>query len=621
MKVKNIIIICAMAAATMLTFSSCNDFLTIYPTDKTIGEDFWKNKDQVNQMVNGAYKAMLNSGVQERAIIWGAYRSDEMDKRQGYSNSTLENISAANLLPSNGYTSWADFYGVINRCNIVLSHADQVVSTDPQFTSGDCDQAKAEMLALRSLCYFYLVRAFRDVPYTSQSYENDEQLMEVEQSAPDVVLQNCLDDLNTASQYIMRSGAYGQNDARNWGRFTRDAVWTLMADIYLWRAAMRSASVNTAGAVSDYQEAIRYADMVIRSKDEYYRRNHSTGISTVNADTLHLTAGYSRFGESSFADLFSIGNSNESILEWQYDQDLTQNTGLKSFYWGGDNGTDPQVMASQLFSGTGEEDKIYQHINDARYWDNVFGVGSATAKEFAIRKYCTYDGSVYASKGNSVIGPSKNGRMTNYGMHWIVYRLSDVVLMKAEAIVALATSDTDPTLGEAFNLVKAISDRSWIQPAMRNPQSATIDSLRFSKYNTKEGMDRLILAERERELCFEGKRWFDLVRYCYRHMADNSIKVVPEKTLYSLIEDQIADNPNMTAAQKKALAQSSYSPLYSYMLTLMTRKFVDTGGESVIYKMKSEPYLYFPLQRSEVKVNHQLRQNPAWEEEETIEKN
>ncbi len=604
MKVKNIIIVCAMAAVTILTFSSCDDFLTIYPTDKTIGEDFWKNKDQVNQMVNGAYKAMLTQGVQERTIIWGAYRSDEMDKRQDASNSTLANISAANLLPSNGYTSWGDFYSVINRCNIVLNHADQVVATDPQFTSGDCDQAKAEMLALRSLCYFYLVRAFRDVPYTAQSYEDDEQMMELEQSSPDSVLQCCLDDLEKASQYIMRSGAYGQRDARNWGRFTRDAVWALMADIYLWRASMRSASVNEEGAVSDYQECIRYADMVIRSKDEYYRRNHPTGISTNLTDTLHLTEGYTRFGSSSFGELFSSGNASESILEWQYDNDITPNYGVENLYYSESSSSmNSAVMASQLFSGTGEEDKIYQHINDARYWDNVYGVGSATAKEFSIRKYCTNEGSVYASKGNSVIGPAKGGRIVaydNYGMHWIVYRLADVVLMKAEAIVALATSDTDPTLGEAFNLVKAISDRSWIQPAMRNPQSATIDSLRFSKYNTKEGMDRLVLAERERELCFEGKRWFDLVRYCYRHMDDSPIKVDPTR----LMADQTA-----------------WAPLNNYMLTLMTRKFVDTGGESVIYKMKSEPYLYFPLQRSEVKVNHKLKQNPVWDEAETIEKN
>lgn len=608
MKVKNIIIIFTLMAATALTLSSCNDFLTIYPTDKTTGKDFWKNKDQVVSMVNGAYSAMLSSGVQERAIIWGAYRSDELEKRQGYSHTNLANISAANLLPSNGYNNWADYYSVINRCNIVLNHADQVVATDPQFTQGDCNQVKAEMLALRSLCYFYLVRAFRDVPYTSQSYEDDEQNMEVAQSSPDSVLQNCLNDLNTASQYIMRSGAYGQGDSRNWGRFTRDAVWTLMADIYLWRASMKLASADPASATADYQQCIEYCDKVIKSKDAYYRANYSS-FNMDASDIYHLNPGFARFviGSYMFPDLFVLGNSHESILEWQYDQDVTPNYGLQNLYYRiSSSDANSQLMATTMFSGTDgpSSDKVYLNTNDARYWDNIYGVGSVTAKEFSVRKYCTMSfGTVYASKGNSTIGPDKQTGITSYdhyGMHWIVYRLSDVILMKAEALVQLATDDSDPVLGEAFNLVKVINDRSWIAPAIRNPQNNTIDSLRWSTYSTKEGMDRLVLAERERELCFEGKRWFDLVRYCYRHMRDNTVKVDPTRLM--------ADQGTLSA------------PLSDEMLKLMTRKFVDTGGESVIYKMKNEAFLYFPLLRSEVKVNHQLKQNPAWAEEETISK-
>ena len=119
MKIKNIIISSMVMATAVLTLGSCNDFLTIYPTDKTIGPDFWKTKADVQEMVSGAYQAMAAGGIQERAIVWGSFRSDELEKTNGYSNHDLENISAANLLPSNGLNSWGDFYGVINRCNIV----------------------------------------------------------------------------------------------------------------------------------------------------------------------------------------------------------------------------------------------------------------------------------------------------------------------------------------------------------------------------------------------------------------------------------------------------------------------------------------------------------------------
>ena len=207
----------------VIVLSSCNDFLTIYPTDRIVGEDFWKTKSDVDQMVDGCYLSMLNEDVQARAIIWGAYRSDELVKRDDYTDLTLDNINAVNLLPTMGYCSWASLYKVINNCNVVLNHAPEVMTADPEFTEGDYQVVRAQMLALRSLCHFYLVRAFRDVPYMSHSVENDNEVEPVAQVAPGEVLQHCLDDLQEARRYIMKSGGYGQNDWRNWGYITSGA--------------------------------------------------------------------------------------------------------------------------------------------------------------------------------------------------------------------------------------------------------------------------------------------------------------------------------------------------------------------------------------------------------------
>ena len=102
---------------------SCNDFLTIYPTDRIVAEDFWKTKTDVDQMVDGTYQSMLAYDIQERAIIWGAFRSDELVKYSAYSDNTLDNIEGVNLLPTMKYCNWSAFYKVINNCNIVLNHA------------------------------------------------------------------------------------------------------------------------------------------------------------------------------------------------------------------------------------------------------------------------------------------------------------------------------------------------------------------------------------------------------------------------------------------------------------------------------------------------------------------
>ena len=44
---------------------SCVDTVLL-PDDKTVDEDFWKTKDEVAQMVNGAYHSMLSADVINR---------------------------------------------------------------------------------------------------------------------------------------------------------------------------------------------------------------------------------------------------------------------------------------------------------------------------------------------------------------------------------------------------------------------------------------------------------------------------------------------------------------------------------------------------------------------------
>lgn len=596
MKIKNIFKIFVMSAVAVAGFSSCTDFLTIYPTDKTIGEEFWKTKDDVKGMVTGAYASMLSSGCQERAIIWGAFRSDELNKYSSYSSTALDNINAVNLLPTNGYNSWGDFYGVINRCNIVLNHAEDVMALDPEFTQGDYEETRAQMLALRSLCYFYLLRTFRDIPYTTQSYEDDDQVMIVPQTTPDSVMQFCIRDLEEAERYIMKSGGYGVSNWRNVGYFTRDAVHALLADIYLWRASMTH---NQA----DYQKCIDYVDMVIRSKDEYYKTVNTDRVASL-ADEFHLAE-----RETMYSTIFGRGNSHESILEWQYDGTNNANNGILQLYYeegSKDNHRNTGILeASQLFSSPDEHandlqgTKVYASSNDYRFWQNVYGV-SKTASEatgLQIRKFISTQDFVSGTGQASSTDPtnlntgeskSNNRAWENFSQNWIVYRLTDLMLMKAEALVQTAANDSDKVvLDQAFNLVQVVNKRSMVKTAT--------DTLVASNFASKEQMELLVLAERERELCFEGKRWYDLVRYCYRHMEGVNIN-------------------------RKMADDTSWPALYAPMLRLVVRKYVN-GGDAVSYKMKSEPYLYWPIQYSEELVNKLLKQNPVFIMEKTSTKN
>lgn len=574
---------------------SCTDFLTIYPTDRIVGEDFWKSKADVDQMVDGCYLSMLSGDVQSRAIIWGAYRSDELVKREDYNDLTLDNINAVNLLPTMGYCSWASLYKVINNCNIVLNHAPEVMAVDPEFTEGDYQVVKAQMLALRSLCYFYLVRAFRDVPYMTQSVESDNQVEAVPQSAPATVLQHCLDDLQDARRYIMKSGGYGRNDWRNWGYITTDAVDAIMADIYLWRGAMTHDN-------ADYQKVVELVDQVVEAKDDYYQKYSTEVVGAGQKDPYHLYD-----GEDAQLMLFHFNNGNcrESILEWQYNGINNANSELEVNYYKTDNSAQHgRLMASKIFNSIETNankegaQKVFYSKNDYRFWNIVYDASNSEAEQLAIRKmvYAESSQSVISTKSTAGLTKQSSRNFENFRQNWIVYRITDLMLMKAEALVAMCgdTDDADEAettedyLKQAFYLVQTVNKRSMEKSAK--------DTLRINNFRTKDAMEVLVLAERERELCFEGKRWWDLMRYCYRGMEGVDIRLT------------MNDQPEAPVLRKQ-------------MADFIVRKYKAGEGDAVSYKMDSEPYLYWPVYESELKVNSQLNQNPVWNQEKSTSKN
>ena len=176
---------------------------------------------------------------------------------------------------------------------------------------------------------------------------------------------------------------------------------------------------------------------------------------------------------------------------------------------------------------------------------------------------------------------------------WIVYRLTDIMLMKAEALVQLAADNDDVKARQAFNIVQAVNLR-----ALYNDNKN--DSLTWSRCS-KFDLEKMVLAERARELAFEGKRWFDMLRYNYRNVAI--------ATDYSKTLNEMED------------AKIPFAEHNDFFKSLLVRKYEGGAGAGVLAKMPTEPYLYWPIYTSEMDNNTNLIQNPVWVETETSKRN
>ena len=556
-----------IAAGLMMV--SCVDTI-ILPDDKTVDEDFWKSKADVALMVNGAYKDMLSDAVITRLIVWNGLRSDELlptGRETGRLMEDLRDINLANTQPTNQFVTWGSLYTVINDCNIVLERAGAVMEEDPSYAQGDYLADCSQMLALRSLCYFYLVRNFRDVPYITKAYMTSSQDRNVPQAAPDSVLAGCIKDLQEAEKNAIAANAY--NDWRRVGYFTRDAIQALLADIYLWRG-----SVNH--SVADYEQCVYYCDKVIESK----KSQHVRGRDEVTEKEYPLAT-----GRNAFRELFIYQNAEESIFELQFNGNPNSCNALCQYYYHiSSRSPRPYLYAADIFKSGGD---VYKErvTADWRGRMDTYSDEQQTQdgiEATSVRKFVANGVDYYPqTTGNDADKMTSRGE-TYYQQNYVVYRLTDVMLMKAEALMAMATSDEDVThLRPAFNLVQAVNLRS-----LENES----DSLLWNTYSDRNRLEAVILNERLRELAFEGKRWYDLLRYNYRHVEG----VDYTTTLADQDERGIALVEN-----------------YMEMRTLATRK-LKTHANAVVSKVNTEARLYLPVGEEDLKVCPVLKQMPTY---------
>ncbi len=560
-----------------LLFSSCSDFLEIKPQNEIVLEDFWNEKADIDAIVAGCYSGLEADPIIRRMIVWGEGRSENVmaggsiDKDVNLAYVLNENITAMNP-----YTTWDGFYNIINRCNTVIHYAPTVAERDPGYTESEMNATIAEMKALRSLCYFYLIRTFRDVPYTEEVYLDDDQKMDLPATPFYTILDNLIADLegvkeNAITRYPTTKPQYQT------GRITKCAIYAMLCEMYLWK--------------QDYDNCIRCAEWVINDKLSLAKEQqaNTTSMSSLNSGNFDRTNGYplvnNALGSTTYGNAYSSifvnGNSTETIFELVYDNDeagktMLGNSAVSVFY--GNNTNAGELQPSTVVIGdyaltSGRV--IYEDKNMKS--DSRFFVNCNTSAE-VIAKY-TYK-NIMVTAGSSTPGSWINkyefAKISNVDHHynssnWIIYRLSDIMLLEAEAYCMKAKEGSDleteasnkPLLDAAFKLVQAVNNRSIAQNNIATVQLARED------YKTKAQMEDLIYRERQRELMFEGKRYYDLVR-C-----------------------------SMRDGNTQRLSQA------------MARRDI-TNGEFVQNFFKKIDAIFWPINNDELKVNKNLRQNPSF---------
>lgn len=602
--------------------TSCDDYLTVLPTDQITEEDFWQEKGDLDNVRAAAYKQMLN--CTDKILVWGELRSDNLILNE-MKDASLKNLQQAVLQPTDNKFDWASLYTGINYCNLVLENGEAMTvpgeEVDPSFRRSDWQPIKAEMYALRALYYFYLVRAYRSVPYVTTSVRTDAEAMRSKDPATNgiLILTNLIEQLEEAKGYAAEN--YG-NSLDNKGRFTKRGVRALLADIYLWRAAMLEKHADKADdqnlVLSDgeeltdelatqlkresYEKAIENCNWILDDYQAKYDKeqleNPSTG-NTTDRDQLYpymlkiMGSSGSMSKTNVFDEVYSLmwtsKNCSESIFELQFDGSENVN-GTINTYLSLSEGSmllapqkmigNPALVVTAVNSQSPAPDKGFG-IGDFRLCETYSIMPNSST--YPIHKNIVTSVNVYNSENVTDMTVFMTGsyRLKNsQNANWPVYRLSDVMLIKAEAIARLSDPATTAKaedgvdgLNEGFKLTNAIFQR--YNPGMQatGTSGAVLVSDRFKPdYATatpaKSASDllKLVYNERQREYIAEGKRWFDIVR--------------------------------------QAEASNNFADLFTTYIDLAT---------NVKNRLRRIDAFYNPLYTEELKVNGNLKQNPVWD--------
>ncbi len=619
-------LICSTAGMT-----SCDDYLTVLPTSQITEEDFWQNKNDLDGVRAAAYVQMASSAVTSRILYWGELRGDNITQND-MTQTALSNVISGILMPTNSMYDWSSFYTGINHCNLVIQKGDEMTvegsEVDPSFRLTDWRPIKAEMIALRGLYYFYLVRAYRDVPYVTTPCRTDDEASKRTDGQTDGVnvLGKIIPDLEEAATYAADN--FG-NTSDNTGRFTKRGVHALLADMYLWRACLvQNALSNPSDSIQVLandgetvvaqgslaalrneclDKSIEHADYILDYfqteylKDKEENPYSSTSVTDVDDDDYPWLTRMNVRGTQSIVDaLYSaIWGTNaytEAIFQLKYDGDDLKNDALYTYFYNSSNSGAGYVAASSILYGSagseynptrgyGKMDvRLLETLNYGRSQSS-----SSSTTQPAIMKN-VWSSVIISNLEDMSEGITYTSVRTTHNQNWPVYRITDVMLIKAEAIarrypttVAGSAGDTfgphtdaEKLVAEGFKLTNKIFERN--NPAMKEsstfgtPNDGESDRLHenYAYYNSDNvltGADLLTLVynERQREFAAEGKRWFDLVREAEYENA-------PTTVLTNFI--------TLSTSVRNRLRQlySLYSPIYSEEIKI---NGVDYGGNLV----------------------------------------
>ncbi|WP_432221464.1 RagB/SusD family nutrient uptake outer membrane protein [Flavobacterium sp. TMP13] len=479
---KKKILLYTILFASFSVLNSCQDELNVTSDSVITSASFWKTEDDAKAGVNGMY-FNFRTQTQQNYYLLGGARSAEI--RSGVQSPlNLANYYNNNLTVQNIDVDWAGLFTVVHQANLILKYVPTI-----QFSPTTVNEQKrylAQAYSMRALSYFIMARSWGGVPIVTTPTENTNQ-------SEYIVPRNTIEEVFTFIKSDIELALANFPDANNnKTQLSVASVNALKADVNLWTAK------QLGGGATDLNAAL-------------------AAINAIPAGPALLP---------NFKDAFSYANkgNNEVLFAVRYslaDVPSSLSDNWNSFMFVGPSDFAPLTAATATATfgtigvGTG-------NAGISRAQPDITRFNYAATDT---RKEATYltlmNGSTPVVTGLVKYNGTVDGTTRRFVSDIIIYRWADILLMKAEIKNALMQ---DPTTEMNLVMQRADATASFINGS----QAANDDA---------------ILRERLHELAFEGKAWWDLVRF---GKTANVPSMAGKKILFPISQNTINFNPKIT---------------------------------------------------------------------------
>lgn len=496
--------IATVFAASSLSLTSCDDFLDLKPTGTFTEEQL--DDSSIEGLMASAYAGLEAHFFGNNESFAGPITNWVFDVRsddalKGGGDITMEQyihqLEVSNVTSDNAVAldKWRNNYYAISRVHKAMNAIENSNIANKATYLG-------ELKLLRAYFYFDLIRIFKQVPYFTEN--EDPNGKRADEYTRDQIFSFIKQDLVDAYSVLPEE----QSQA---GRFNK----------YVAAAVMAKVSAFT----SNWSDVETYANYVIASNKYDFYDNYGD-MSKIE---------FNNKKESVMAVQFSTANNNahinwSNLLNTTYSEGALFGTG-DDFFLGSQNLVDafatddnglPYLDGSDHYVKTTENgDGNYEGNVDPRLDFTVGRLGMPFRGHTYNKKWCrAYDiyGEYSGKKG--LIDPSSPDMVQGFpwgasALNYCIIRYSDIVLLKAEALI-----EQNKQLDEARTLINDVRKKAQrsidggYTPQDLDPFNANYNvGLYPSEGWTQEYARKAVRMERRLELAMEGNRWFDLLRW------------------------------------------------------------------------------------------------------------